>query len=70
MIQADSFREAVASDHTLCLAALACRAAQFRRQIRHAKNLQLRSAEERVGCYLLALAERAVTRRHRSFSPP
>jgi CRP/FNR family transcriptional activator FtrB len=55
MIQAAAFRSAVASDHDFCLAILACQAAQFRRQIKHAKNLQLRSAEERVGCYLLAL---------------
>jgi len=59
MIQADTFRQAVASDHALCLAVLACQAAQFRRQIKHAKNLQLRSAEERIGCYLLALTEAA-----------
>jgi CRP/FNR family transcriptional regulator, transcriptional activator FtrB len=59
MIQADAFRDAVASDHAFCLAVLACQAAQFRRQIKHAKNLQLRSAEERVGCYLLALAANA-----------
>ena len=32
---------------------LACQAAQFRRQVKLARNLQLRSAEERVGCYLL-----------------
>jgi CRP/FNR family transcriptional activator FtrB len=57
MIQADAFRHAVASDQALCLAVLACQAAQFRRQIKHAKNLQLRSAEERVGCYLLRLTE-------------
>jgi CRP/FNR family transcriptional activator FtrB len=59
MIQADTFRDAVASDHSLCLAVLACQAAQFRRQIKHAKNLQLRSAEQRIGCYLLTLAEDA-----------
>ncbi|HEX2940043.1 MAG TPA: helix-turn-helix domain-containing protein [Rhodopila sp.] len=55
MIQAEAFRRAVATDHALCLAVLACQAAQFRRQIKHAKNLQLRSAEERVGCFLLGL---------------
>ncbi len=55
MIQAAAFRDAVASDHALCLAVLACQAAQFRRQIKHAKNLQLRSAEERIGCYLTQL---------------
>jgi CRP/FNR family transcriptional activator FtrB len=59
MIQADAFRQTVASDQALCLAVLACLAAQFRRQIKHAKNLQLRSAEERVGCYLLRLTEDA-----------
>lgn len=59
MIQAEAFRQTVASDQALCLAVLACQAAQFRRQIKHAKNLQLRSAEERVGCYLLRLTEDA-----------
>lgn len=59
MVQAETFREAIASDHAFCLAGLACQAAQFRRQIKHAKNRQLRSAEERVGCYLLRLAEAA-----------
>jgi CRP/FNR family transcriptional activator FtrB len=60
MVQAEAFRSAVASDHNFCLAVLACQAAQFRRQIKHAKNLQLRSAEERVGCYLLALTTDAL----------
>lgn len=60
MIQAAAFRQAVATDHALCLAVLACQAAQFRRQIKHAKNLQLRSAEERVGCFLLGLLASAV----------
>jgi CRP/FNR family transcriptional activator FtrB len=59
MVHADAFRREVATDHTLCLAVLACEAAQFRRQVKHAKNLMLRSAEERAGCYLLALAEDA-----------
>lgn len=59
MVQAEAFRAAVASAPDLCLAVLACQAAQFRRQIKHAKNLQLRSAEERVGCYLLKLIEDA-----------
>ncbi len=59
LIQADAFREAVATDHALCLAVLACQAAQFRRQVKLAKNLKLRSAEERVGCYLLELVLQA-----------
>ena len=53
LIQADAFRDAIATDQALCLAVLGCQAAQFRRQIKLAKNLKLRSAEERVGCYLL-----------------
>jgi CRP/FNR family transcriptional regulator, transcriptional activator FtrB len=59
LIQAETLRRAVAADHSLCLAVLACQAAQFRRQVRHAKNLHLRSAEERVGCYLLCLVNAA-----------
>jgi len=58
MVQAETFRDAMASDHSLCLAVLACEAAHFRRQVKHAKNVKLRSAEERVGCYLLKLAEK------------
>ncbi|CAN5328897.1 hypothetical protein BH10PSE7_BH10PSE7_31880 [soil metagenome] len=57
MIQKEAFREAVSSDHDLCLAVLACQSVQFRRQVKRAKNLHLRSAEERVGCYLLSLTE-------------
>jgi CRP/FNR family transcriptional activator FtrB len=59
MIQAEAFRQAVAENHALCLAVLACQAAQFRRQVKQAKNVRLRSAEERVGCYLLRLYESA-----------
>ncbi|MBV8523313.1 MAG: cyclic nucleotide-binding domain-containing protein, partial [Acetobacteraceae bacterium] len=62
LIQAQVFRDAVATDHALCLAILACQAAQFRRQVKHAKNIRLRSAEERVGCYLLGLADPAPPR--------
>jgi CRP/FNR family transcriptional activator FtrB len=57
MIEAETFRQAVTADHALCLAVLACEAAQFRRQVKQAKNVRLRSAEERVGCYLLRLHE-------------
>jgi CRP/FNR family transcriptional activator FtrB len=59
LIRAETFREAVATDHVLCLAILACLAAQFRRQVKLVKNLKLRSAEERVGCYLLGLMPEA-----------
>jgi CRP/FNR family transcriptional activator FtrB len=55
MIQGETFRAAVAEDHALCLAVLACLAAQFRRQVKQVKNVRLRTAEERIGCYLLRL---------------
>ncbi|VFU10953.1 helix-turn-helix domain-containing protein [Methylocella tundrae] len=55
LIRAEAFREAIASDHAFCRAILGRQAAQFRRQVRMQKNLKLRSAEERVGCYLVAL---------------
>jgi CRP/FNR family transcriptional regulator, transcriptional activator FtrB len=57
LVRAEVFRQAVASDPALCRAVLGCLAAQFRRQVRVAKNLKLRSAEERVGCYLVALLQ-------------
>jgi CRP/FNR family transcriptional regulator, transcriptional activator FtrB len=55
LVPAQTFREAVSSDHALCCAVLGCITAQFRRQVRIQKNLKLRSAEERVGCYLVSL---------------
>lgn len=57
MVPAGTFRAAVTVDHALCLAVLACQATQFRRQMKVAKAIRLRSAEERVGSFLLALAE-------------
>jgi len=59
LVPAEAFRVAVATDHALCLAVLACQAAQFRRQMRLAKSVRLRSAEQRVGCYLFGLAREA-----------
>jgi CRP/FNR family transcriptional activator FtrB len=56
MVQAEPFRRAVASDPALCLAVLACQATQFRRQMRLAKAIRQRSAEERIGSFLLALS--------------
>jgi len=55
LVRAEVFRQAVAMDHAFCRAVLGCVAAQFRRQVRMQKNLKLRSAEERVGCYLVAM---------------
>ncbi|VFU09811.1 helix-turn-helix domain-containing protein [Methylocella tundrae] len=55
LVRAEAFRDAIRSDHALCRATLGCLSAQFRRHVRHAKNLKLRSAEERVSCYLVSL---------------
>jgi CRP/FNR family transcriptional activator FtrB len=38
MVQTDAFRAAVSEDHALCLAVLACQAAQFRRQVQAGKS--------------------------------
>lgn len=59
LIQAQAFRKVIASDHAFCRAALACMTVQSRHQVRVQKNLRLRSAEERVGCYLVGLLESA-----------
>lgn len=58
---AEAFRRAVAADHAFCLAVLACQAVQFRRQMKLAKAIRLRSAEERLGAYLVALCAGATT---------
>jgi CRP/FNR family transcriptional regulator, transcriptional activator FtrB len=55
LVRAETFRQAIAADHAFCRSILGRQAAQFRRQVRTQKNLKLRSAEERVGCYLVAL---------------
>jgi CRP/FNR family transcriptional activator FtrB len=57
LIQAAAFRRAVAADHAFALAVLACQAAQFRRQMKQAKAIRLRSADERIGCYLVSLCD-------------
>jgi len=59
LVPAQAFRQAAASDHALCRAVLGCLAAQFRRQVRMHKNLKLRCAEDRVGCYLVSLLGQA-----------
>jgi CRP/FNR family transcriptional regulator, transcriptional activator FtrB len=46
LVQAEGFRRAVVAEPELCLAVLACQAAHFRRQVKQAKNVRLRSAEE------------------------
>lgn len=66
LVQADAFREAVDRDPRLAKAVLGTLAEQFRRMVRQTKNLKLRSAAERVGCYLLVLSERQRTPDHAS----
>jgi CRP/FNR family transcriptional activator FtrB len=61
LIPAGVFRDAIASDHAFCRAILTRQAEQFRQQVRMQKNLKLRSAEERVGCYLVALLGQSQT---------
>lgn len=61
LVQADAFREAVDRDSRIAKAVLGTLAEQFRRMVRQTKNLKLRSAAERVGCYLLVLSERQGT---------
>lgn len=61
LIQARTFRDLVASDLALANAVIGSLATQFRRMVRQIKSLKLRSAVQRVGCYLLTLATRQGT---------
>jgi CRP/FNR family transcriptional activator FtrB len=61
LIHAEVFRAAVASDAVLAREVIGSLAGQFRRMVRQIKNLKLRSAPQRVGCYLLALSKRQGT---------
>ncbi|MGX1197875.1 CRP/FNR family transcriptional activator FtrB [Parvibaculum indicum] len=55
LIQADAFRRTLQQDPALSHALVASLAGQFRRMVRQIKNLKLRSASQRAGCYILAL---------------
>ena len=61
LILADQFRATVAREPPFAQAVLLSLARQFRRMVRQIKTLKLRSAAERVGCYILALSERQGT---------
>jgi CRP/FNR family transcriptional activator FtrB len=61
LIQASVFRKAVLREPLLAQEVIGSLAGQFRRLVRQVKNLKLRTATERVGCYLLALSERQGT---------
>jgi CRP/FNR family transcriptional activator FtrB len=61
LIQSDVFRVAVESDSALAREVMNSLAGQFRRMVRQVKNLKLRTAKERVGCYVLVLSTRQGT---------
>lgn len=61
LIHAGAFRRAVLAEPLLAQQVIGSLAGQFRRMVRQIKNLKLRSASERVGCYLLSLARRQGT---------
>lgn len=58
LIHAEVFRTAVGKDPALAQMVMMSLAGQFRRLVRQIKNLKLRSATQRVSCYILALAKR------------
>ena len=58
LLQAQAFREAVEQHPALGQAVIRSLSGQFRRMVRQVKNLKLRPANQRVGCYVLALARR------------
>lgn len=64
MIEAKAFRTAVKSQQSLALALIGCLSGQFRRLVKQVKSLKLRSATQRVGCYLLTLAVKQGTPGH------
>jgi CRP/FNR family transcriptional regulator, transcriptional activator FtrB len=58
LIEAAAFRRALLVEPLLAREVIGSLAGQFRRLVRQIKNLKLRSASERVGCYLLVLSRR------------
>ena len=64
MIPAMAFRVAVEHQPNLALALVSCLSSQFRRLVKQVKNLKLRSAVQRVGCYLITLATKQATPGH------
>lgn len=61
LVHAAAFRAAVETNPLLAQAVITSLAQQFRRMVRQIKNLKLRTAVQRVGCYLLALSQRQRT---------
>lgn len=61
LIHAGVFRNVMLREPLLAQEVIGSLAAQFRRLVRQVKNLKLRGASDRVGCYLLALSRRQGT---------
>ncbi len=57
MVPAAAVHRTIAHDANLSLAMLASLARQYRVLLRQVKDLKLRTSTQRLGCYLLALAE-------------
>ncbi|MDF2095079.1 helix-turn-helix domain-containing protein [Aquibaculum arenosum] len=57
LLPAAELRRNIAAHPELALTLLASLAGQFRRMVRQVKNLKLRTTVQRVGCFLLSLAE-------------
>ncbi len=57
-IPARSVRDGAASDHRFALNLIGEQARQVRTIVRRIKNLNLRSAAQRLGCYLVSLCDR------------
>lgn len=57
LLPAEPFREALESDPRLGMIMLASLAGQFRGMVRQLKSLKLRTASQRLGCYLLRLMD-------------
>jgi len=56
LIPAAPLRQLIASESGLALSMLASLSMQYRKMVRQIKDLKLRSAAQRLGCFLLALA--------------
>jgi CRP/FNR family transcriptional regulator, transcriptional activator FtrB len=61
LIHAKTFRQIVLREPLLAREVIGSLAGQFRRLVRQIKNLKLRTAKDRAGCYLLALSRRQGT---------
>jgi CRP/FNR family transcriptional activator FtrB len=64
MVPASAVQQTITHDASLALAMLASISRQYRALLRQVKDLKLRTSTQRLGCYLLALAEENGTDGH------